>query len=37
MLALSKGSLDDTQLYDKIHKEYREIDKEVHLIVSSVL
>jgi hypothetical protein len=37
MLALSKGSLDGTQLYDNLHKEYRETDEEVHFIVSSVL
>ncbi len=37
MLALTKGSLDSTQLYDKLHKEYREINKEVHFILSSVL
>ncbi len=37
MLALTKSTLDGTQLYDKIHKEYREINEEVHFIVSSVL
>ncbi len=37
MLFLSKGSLDYTQLYDQLHKEYGETDEEVHFIVSSVL
>jgi hypothetical protein len=37
MLALSKGSLDGTQLYDQLHKEYRKADEEVHFILSSVL
>jgi hypothetical protein len=37
MLALSKGSLDGTQLYDQLHKEYRETDEEVLIIQSSVL
>jgi hypothetical protein len=37
MLALSKGSLDGTQLYDKLHKEYREINEEVYFMGNSVL
>jgi hypothetical protein len=37
MLGLSKGSLDGTQLYDKLHKEYIKTDGEVHFMVSSVL
>jgi hypothetical protein len=37
MLGLSKGSLDGTQLYDQLHKEYIKVDKEVLFIVSSVL
>jgi hypothetical protein len=36
MLDLNKGSLDTTQLYDQLHKEYREIDEEVHFMVCSV-
>jgi hypothetical protein len=37
MLDLSKGSLDGTQLYDNLHKEYRKTDEEVLIMVSSVL
>jgi hypothetical protein len=37
MLALTKGSLDGTQLYDQLHKEYREINEEAHFMLISVL
>jgi hypothetical protein len=37
MLGLSKGSLDGTQLYDQLHKEYKETDEEVLIMVNSVL
>jgi hypothetical protein len=37
MLALSKGSLDGTQLYDQPDKEYREINEEAHFMLISVL